>query len=207
MNDLKALLPYLARYRFRLLFGLAMTCVSIALTLVLPYLVGSSIDKLSTGRPREEVLWLAVIILAAAAMEGFMSFFRRYVINEVARQVEYELRNDIFAHYQKMQQSFFQERHTGDLMARATNDLQAVRMFLGAGIINSVFTVLMFIVASVLMLTINLTLALIVMFFMPVVTIAFVLIGGRMHERFEQVQAQFGKLRLMLRRTFRVSGW
>lgn len=194
MHDLKALLPYLARYRNRLIFGLFMTMVSIALTLLLPYLIGSAIDKLQNGRPRDEVIWLAVIILAAAGLEGIMSFYRRYVVSQVSRQIEYELRNDIFAHYQKMQQSFFQERHTGDLMARATNDLQAVRAFLGPGITNSAFTVLMFIVASVLMLSINVTLALIVMFFMPVVTIAFVLIGRRMHERYEQVQAQFGKL-------------
>jgi ATP-binding cassette subfamily B multidrug efflux pump len=194
MNDLKALIPYLARYKGRLTFGLAMTIASIALTLVLPYLVGSAVDKLKNGQPRDEVIWISVIILAASAVEGVMAFYRRYVVNEISRKIEYELRNDIFAHLEKMQQSFFQERHTGDLMARATNDLQAVRAFLGPGIINSVFTTLMFIVASALMLGINVKLALIVMLFMPMVSIIFVIIGRRMHQRYEQVQEQFGKL-------------
>jgi len=194
MRDLKSLIPYLARYKGKLIFGLAMTIASIAFTLMLPYLVGTAVDKLKNGQTRDEVVWLSIIILAVAAIEGVMAFFRRYVISAVSRQVEYELRNDIFAHLQRMQQSFFHERHTGDLMARATNDLQAVRAFLGPGITNSVFTVLMFFVASGLMLTINVKLALIVMLFMPMVSVIFVIIGRRMHERFEQVQAQFGKL-------------
>ena len=104
------------------------------------------------------------------------------------------LRDDLFAYLQTMQQSFFQNMHTGDIMARATNDLSAVRGFLGPGINNSVRTILMFIVASALMVSINLKLALIMMFFMPLVTVLFVVIGGRMHQLYERVQAQFGNL-------------
>jgi ATP-binding cassette subfamily B protein len=194
MNDLRALIPYLARHKSKLIFGFLTMFVSVALTLAMPYLLGSGIDKLKNGEPREEIMWLAILLVAAAAVEGIFAFFRRYTINQVSRYVEYELRNDLFAHLQKQAQNFFHERHTGDLMARATNDLQAVRMLLGPGISNGFFTVLMFIVAVVLMFTINVKLALIVMVFMPLVSVAFVILGRRMHDRFESVQDRFGKI-------------
>lgn len=194
MNDLKALIPYMARHKVRLIFSLVVIVFTSMLALTLPYLLGSAIDKLREGRPQSEIVTMVMIILGFAAVQGVGDFFARFYANEVSRVVEYELRNDLFAHLQRMQQSFFQEMHTGDIMARATNDLSAVRAFLGPGVSNSLRTVLMFIIASVLMLTINITLALILLFFMPMVTVAFVLIGGRMHKRFEDVQTQFGKL-------------
>ncbi|HEX9987402.1 MAG TPA: ABC transporter ATP-binding protein [Chloroflexia bacterium] len=194
MHDLKSLIPYLARYRGRLIFGGIMIVATTILSLALPYLVGTAIDSIKAGQPNDQVTVIAGLILLLAAIQGVGDFYARYSINEVSRLVEYELRNDLFAHLQRMQQSFFQNMHTGDIMARATNDLTAVRAFLGPGLSNSVRTVLMFLVASALMLTINLGLALIVMFFMPMVSVAFVLIGGRMHRRYERVQAQFGQL-------------
>jgi ATP-binding cassette, subfamily B, multidrug efflux pump len=194
MHDLKALLPYLARYKSRLAIGFGTMFVSVALTLLMPFLIGQGIDKLQRGEPQSDIAWLAVILLGASALEGVFSFYRRFTINEVSRIVEYEMRNDLFAHLQRQAQSFFHERHTGDLMARATNDLQAVRMFLGPGFSNGFFTILTFIVAVVLMFTINFKLALIVMFFMPMVSVAFVVLGRKMHSRFEGVQAQFGKI-------------
>jgi ATP-binding cassette subfamily B protein len=194
LHDLQSLIPYLARYRGQLILGGIMIVATTILSLALPYLVGTAIDSIKVGQPNDQVTVIAGLILLLAAVQGVGDFYARYSINEVSRFVEYELRNDLFAHLQRMQQSFFQNMHTGDIMARATNDLTAVRAFLGPGLSNSVRTVLMFLVASALMLTINLGLALIVMFFMPLVSVAFVLIGGRMHRRYERVQAQFGQL-------------
>lgn len=194
MHDLQSLIPYLARYRGRLIFGGIMIVATTFLSLSLPYLVGTAIDSIKAGQPNDQVTVIAGLILLLAAIQGVGDFYARYSLNEVSRIVEYELRNDLFAHLQRMQQSFFQNMHTGDIMARATNDLSAVRAFLGPGISNSVRTVLMFLVASALMITINLGLALIVMFFMPMVSVAFVIIGRRMHQRYERVQAQFGQL-------------
>jgi ATP-binding cassette subfamily B multidrug efflux pump len=194
LHDLQSLIPYLARYRGRLIFGGIMIVATTILSLTLPYLVGTAIDSIKTGQPNDQVTIIAGLILLLAAIQGVGDFYARYSVNEVSRLVEYELRNDLFAHLQRMQQSFFQNMHTGDIMARATNDLTAVRAFLGPGLSNSVRTVLMFLVASALMLTINLGLALIVMFFMPMVSLAFVIIGRRMHQRYERVQAQFGQL-------------
>src|SRR5690349_2918341 len=87
------------------------------LALMLPYLLGSAIDLLQRGRPQSEVFGVVGLILLLAAVQGVGDFFGRYLINEVSRVVEYELRNDLFAHLQRMQQSFFQNTHTGDIMA------------------------------------------------------------------------------------------
>jgi ATP-binding cassette subfamily B protein len=139
-------------------------------------------------------LTLVGIILLVSAVQGVFEFYSRYEVNAVSRILEYELRNDLFAHLQRMQQSFFQNMHTGDIMARATNDLSSVRAFLGPGLSNSLRTTLMFIIASALMVTINLKLAIILVFFMPLVSVAFVIIGRRMHHHYEGVQAQFGSM-------------
>lgn len=194
MHDLKALIPYMARFKGRLAWGAVAIVLSTLLSLAQPYLIGNAIDKLTQKRPQEEVVTVAALILLLAAAQGVADFFGRYLINQVSRIVEYDLRNDLFAHLQRMQQSFFQGMHTGDIMARATNDLTAVRGFLGPGLSNGVRTVLMFVIASVLMLAVNIKLALILMFFMPMVSVAFILIGRRMHRRYESVQAQFGAI-------------
>src|SRR6266508_2759525 len=105
------------RYTGRLLFGCISIVITTALALTLPYLLGSAIDMLKAGRPQEEIVRVVGLILLLAALQGVGEFFSRYLVNEVSRKVEYELRNDLFAHLQRMQQSFFQGVHTGDIMA------------------------------------------------------------------------------------------
>ena len=194
MKDLKPLIPYLLRHRGMVAFGIAITVISTILALLQPYLIGSAIDAIQHARPLTEIYWLAGEILGLAVVQGVFTFFTRYTINRVARQIEYELRRDFFAHLEKLPQSFFGEMHTGDIMARATNDMSAVRGFLGPGITNSANTVLMFVIASVLMFGISVQLALISVIFLPLVSVAFTLVGGKMHQRYERVQAQFGQL-------------
>jgi ATP-binding cassette, subfamily B, multidrug efflux pump len=194
LSHLKPLVPYLWGHRPALLFGLLATVISTMLALAQPYFIGSAIDALQHGRPAGDVYLIAVEILAFAALQGVFTFFVRYLINSVSRHVEYEMRRDLFAHLERMPQSFFQANHTGDIMARATNDLSAVRNMLGPGILNSVNTTLMFVIAAVLMFGIDTRLAIIAVVFLPLVSVAFTLIGAKMHERYERVQAQFGAL-------------
>ena len=194
MRDLKTLWPYMTRHWPSLLLGGIMVIATTVLALALPYLMGQAIDKLDKRAPQEEVVVLAILLVVLALIGGVGEFFSRYTLNAVSRQVEYELRNDFFTHLQAMHQGWLQNMHTGDIMARATNDMSAVRMALGPGLSNGVRTVLMFILASALMVSINVKLALVLIIFMPLVSVAFVLIGRRMHKRYEDVQAQFGKL-------------
>lgn len=194
MHDLKSLIPYLTRFKGKMVWGAIAIIFSSLFSLSIPYLIGNGVDRIREAAPQSDIFLIGGIILAIAAVQGVADFYGRYLINEVSRITEYQLRNDLFAHLQRQQASFFQGRHTGDIMARATNDLTAVRQFLGPGISNSVRTILMFVLASVFMLTINWQLALILICFLPMVSLAFVVIGRRMHQRFESVQAQFGAL-------------
>ncbi|HST05584.1 MAG TPA: ABC transporter ATP-binding protein [Chloroflexia bacterium] len=194
MRDLKTLIPYMAKHWPRLLGGGIMNIVATIFALALPFLIGNAIDKITDSAPQSEVTWIAVIIVVLALLGGITDFFARYLINAVSRDVEYALRNDFFAHLQTMHQGFFQNRHTGDIMALATNDMSAVRNAIGPGISNGVRTVLMFTLASALMISINAALALVLITFIPIVAITFWLTGKRMHNRFEAVQSQFGKL-------------
>jgi ATP-binding cassette subfamily B protein len=182
------------RYWVELLVGALASIAATVFALTQPYLIGNGIDRLTVNKPQQEIVNIALLILGFAAAQSVGEFFSRWCINRVSRQVEYELRNDFFAHLQTMPQSFFQAHHTGDIMARATNDMSAVRNAIGPGLSNGVRTGLMFVIASALMISINLKLALVVIFFMPLVSIAFVIIGKKMNEQFESVQAQFGQL-------------
>ncbi len=194
MRDLKTLLPYMRRHWPSLLLGAVMVIATALLALAQPYLLGQAIDELTNKAPQDEVVQLAIWIAGLALLGSIGEFFSRYTLNAVSRKVEYELRNDFFTHLQKMHQGWFQTMHTGDIMARATNDMSAVRMALGPGLSNGVRTVMMFVFAAVLMISINLKLALVLIFFMPLVSVAFVIIGRRMHTHFESVQAQFSNL-------------
>lgn len=194
MRDLKYLLPYLKRHWPNLLLGAFMTIAVTLLAIAQPALIGNAVDKMDNKRPQDEIIQIVIWLVVVAIVAGIGEFFARYTINAVSRRVEYELRNDFFTHLQKMHQGWFQNMHTGDIMARATNDMTAVRMALGPGLSNGVRTALMFILASVWMISLNVKLALVLIFFMPLVSVAFVLIGRRMHNRFEEVQSQFGKI-------------
>ncbi len=194
MHDLKHLLPYMKRSWVQLFWGLLASILATSLAVTQPYLLGTAVDKLTTGRSQSEIVTLALIIVGIAVVQGVGEFFSRYLINGVSRYVEYELRNDFFAHLQGMSQSFFQGNHTGDIMARATNDMSAVRNALGPGISNSSRTILMFVISAVLMLSINVGMALVIIVLVPVVSITFAVMLRKMTAQYEAVQAQFGAM-------------
>ena len=202
MSDLRPLIPYLRRHQGRLLFGILMIIANTVLSLGQPYLLGLAIDELTRGRPQSEILTIAGAILGLAVAMGVTAFAMREAIIGTSRLIEYELRNDLFTHLQKMEQAFYQDMHTGDIMARATNDLSAVREVLGPGILNSISTTLMFSTAAVLMFTLNVKLAIIAVVLLPLVSLAFTLIGRQMHQRYERVQAQFGHLSTLAQENF-----
>jgi ATP-binding cassette subfamily B protein len=202
MSTLRPLLPYLRRHRGRLVFGIVMIVVNTILALSQPYLLGRAIDALNQGRPQSEVVTLAGAILGLVLVQAGVLFSMRMALVGQARIIEYEMRGDLFAHLQAMEHAFFQEMHTGDIMARATNDLNAVREMLGPGIMNSISTSLMFGIAMILMFSLNPLLAAVVVVVLPLVSVAFVIVGRRMHRQYEKVQAQFGVLSTMAQENF-----
>src|SRR3712207_3022201 len=139
-------------------------------------------------------LFPILLIVAAAALDGVFRFGQRQIVGGVSYQIEYALRGDLFRKLLHLDQEFFGANHTGDLMARATNDLSAVRQMLGPGLSSVFGSSLTFLVAAVWMLIIDVPLALVTLLLMPMISLAFVLIKQPMRKRFTRVQEQFGQL-------------
>ncbi len=195
MHNLRPLVPYLNRYRWSLLAGFLIAAIGAGITTLSPYLLRRAVDDLyGRGVDVNRLMQFGLLILAAAAVDGVFKFGQRRIIGGVSYHVEYALRRDLFRKLLRLDQGFFGQNHTGDLMARATNDLSAVRQLLGPGLSSIAGSGLTLIVASVWMLLIDVRLALITLILLPSISIAFVLIGQRMRKRFTRVQEQFGHL-------------
>jgi ATP-binding cassette subfamily B multidrug efflux pump len=190
----RRLRAYLIRHRRAYLIGFLLGIASTGVALVNPWVLRQAVDGIRAGAPAATLLWLAAAYVGVAALGGVIRYFWRMRILGASRRIEYEIRNDYFAHLQRLDQGFFQRTRTGDLMARAINDLNAVSRLAGAGIMHSVNTVVMLLATSALMVTIDAALALVVLAILPLVSVVFVLLGRRIHRQFEQVQAQFSTI-------------
>ncbi|NNJ10076.1 ABC transporter ATP-binding protein [Chloroflexales bacterium ZM16-3] len=195
MSNLRHLLPYMARYRIMLIVGILCAAVGAGVSALGPYLLRLAVDAISAGGAQvQRLLVFGGLIILVALVDGAFKFAQRMLIATASYKVEYDLRGDLFRRYLSLDQGFFGRNHTGDLMARATNDLSAVRQFLGAGLNGTSTAVLTFVAAAILMLGINLQLALVVLLLMPLSTLVFVVVGGRMRKIFTSVQDQFGNI-------------
>ena len=185
---------YLGQHRRQLAVGAVALCLAAFFAVIPPRLVGAIFDGLGAGAPFEPIALLAAGIVAATAAEAVFRVLGRWNVLNVSREVEYTMRNDLFAHLQRMHAAYFQHQRTGDLMARMTNDLNAVRQMMGFGLQSIVLTSVTFVftLASMLAVSVRLTLAAIVI--MPLVTLSFWIIGRRVHVLFERLQEQFGDL-------------
>jgi ATP-binding cassette, subfamily B, multidrug efflux pump len=195
MSNLRHLLPYMARYRILLIVGFFCAAIGAGVSALGPYLLRLAVDEISTGGIQpERLLTFGGLIVLVALVEGGFKFGQRMLIATSSYKVEYNLRLDLFRRYLSLDQGFFGHNHTGDLMARATNDLSAVRQFLGPGINGAASSVLTFAAAAVLMLQINVPLSLVVLLLMPVSTVLLVVVGGHIRRVFTSVQEQFGAI-------------
>ena len=203
MANLRHLLPYMARYRISLLIGLCCAIIGATVSTLSPYVLRLAVDELSTGTILLSSLTrYGGLLLIIALADGIFKFFQRMLIIGTSYAVENDLRRALFARYMQLDQSFFNQNHTGDLMARATNDLSAIRQLLGPGINGSATALFTFSAAALLMLFVNVPLALIVLLLMPLTTLIFVLVGNRMRRTFTKVQDQFGMLSTRVQENF-----
>jgi len=190
----KRLFVYIARHRRAYLTGFVLSLFSTALQLVNPWVLRVAVDGIRSGAAARTLLGFAAVYVAVSMTGGVIRFFWRMRMLGAGRWIDYEIRNDYFAHLQRLHQGFFQRTRTGDLMARATNDLNAVTRLVSAGLMHSSNTIVMFLAAAVLMFTIDRPLAGLVMVILPMVSVVFVVLGRRIHHQFEQVQEQFSAL-------------
>jgi ATP-binding cassette subfamily B multidrug efflux pump len=152
---MRRLLHYLGRYRLRLAGGVACLVAATSLTMCVPWLNKRVVDAIAAGAGFGGVAHLAAIIMGIALVQGIVRTFSRFVIFNVGRDVEFDLRNDLFAHLERLPVAFYQERQTGDLMSRLVNDVNAVRMLLGPGILNFINTPVYYAYGLAIMLSID----------------------------------------------------
>ena len=193
-SPLQRLIPYVLRYRLRLTLGLACVFGTASVSLLSPLVLKYAIDDLSAMVTRVQLAQYAALLLGIAVTGGCFRFLSRRVIVGVSREIEYDLRNDFYAHLQRLSVSYFQSVRTGDIMSRATNDLSAVRMMVGPAIMYSVSTLIVFVVAIVMMLSIDMRLTLIALVPLPLVTLSVKFFGAAIHRRFELIQAQLSEI-------------
>ena len=188
------LLPYVRRCRRQFVLGLLCAILTTAIQLVSPWILKYAIDDLTTGVTRAKLVVYASMLLAIALLGGYFRFLMRRIVVGASRIIEYDLRNDFFAHLERLPAGYFQARRTGDLMSRATNDLNAVRMMIGPAVMYSTTTLIVFVVALVLMFSIDTRLTLIALIPLPFVSISVKYFGSVIHRRFEKIQEQLSDI-------------
>jgi len=193
-SNLTRLKAYLLKHKRDLILGVIFAGGTNFFALLIPYVLRYVIDGLKILINKETLLLYALLIVSISVIGGFFRYLMTRRLIGVAFQIEYELRNDLFNHLQKLSLFYFHKTKTGDIMARATNDLKAVRMFLGPGIRNFLNTIIMGSAAIILMLTINPRLTLYSLIPLPVLTIAVTIFSSKIFYRFKKVQEQFSSI-------------
>jgi ATP-binding cassette subfamily B multidrug efflux pump len=191
---LRALRPYLGRYRGSIVRGYLCIVVKSGLALTVPWLLKRGVDALSGGATPASLLSIAGLILLASAGSGVFLYLMRWTLIGMSRRIEYDLRNDFFAHLLELSLPFYHRYRTGDLMARATNDLNAVRDVVGPGVMYSLNTSTVVISSVVLMVRIDPVLAVATLAPVPLLALLVTRFAQEVHRRALRVQEQYGDL-------------
>src|SRR5713226_5801492 len=193
-KSLRPLLPYLKKYRRSYAVGAICVFCNNGIWILFPLVIRRAVDDLHLGVTRHKLFPYALLLLGVAAVKGIFQFLTRWILIGISREIEFDLRNDLFQHLEGLSYSYYQRTRTGDIMARATNDLNAVRMLLGPAIMYSANTIVFTAGALVFMLSISPKLTLYAFLPLPVVSIVVQYFGKRIHERFERIQAMFSDI-------------
>src|SRR6195256_5054257 len=194
MDDLRKLAHYFRPYRLSLIIGIVCIIAYVAFNLSIPLVVGKAIDAQWSQVTWAKLTIAALKVLGLSAVGGVFLFLQRSLINRISRHIEYDLRQDFYAHLVDQPLSFFQEHRTGDLMARATNDLAAVRQLVGPMIMYSAQTLFTVVVLLPLLFSINWKLTLLLFVTMPLVSLTVKIFGQQVHTRFEKIQDFFAQI-------------
>jgi ATP-binding cassette subfamily B protein len=186
----RRLLPFLDRYRRQFVIGLGCVIVTTAIQLLSPWVLKYAIDDLTIGVTRAKLAFYAGVLLGIACVGGSFRFLMRRILIGASRDIEFDVRNAFYARLLEMPLGYYQARRTGDLMSRATNDLNAVRMMIGPAVMYSANTILVFIVAIILMVSIDARLTGMALLPLPLVSVSVWYFGDAIHKRFEKIQEQ-----------------
>ncbi|HZR66271.1 MAG TPA: ABC transporter ATP-binding protein [Terriglobales bacterium] len=194
-KTLLPLVPYLKKYRSGYAWGAICVLIMNGTWALIPPVIGRAIDDMGkAGVSLHKIGSLALLLLLISGVKAIFQFLIRWIVIGVSREIEFDLRNDLFLHLETLSHRFYQRTRTGDIMARATNDLNAVRMLLGPGFMYTANTVVFTAFALVFMLHISSRLTFYAFLPLPIVSIVIQYFGRRIHERFERIQAMFSEI-------------
>jgi ATP-binding cassette subfamily B protein len=186
--------PYLRRYRRGFALGFGALAMKDLLSAALPLLIGTAIDGLTRGRSLRMLVILSAALVAVSALKGIFQYWMRVILIGISRDVEYDLRNDLFGRLVTLDSGFYSRIRTGDILARATNDMNAVRMMLGPGVMYWFETSLTLVLCVTVMAWVDWPLTLVALAPAPVVSFAVLYFGRKIHDRFESIQGMFSDI-------------
>lgn len=194
MNHLYSLKKYFLKYKSKLLFGVVFIFLSSVGYVYIPVAIKDAINELQTTMSYSTILSYALLIVGSSLISGIFRFYIRQTIIVVSREIEYDLRRDFWEHIQKLPLKYFQNTSTGNIMAHATNDINAVRMFIGPAVMYSIDTLIRFIMVIAIMASISLEVTLYSLLPLPILSILVYKVGKKIHERFTAIQEKFSEL-------------
>lgn len=202
MGSLSYLKKYFARYKKKLAMGIVFILVSNVAQVYIPILLKDSIDSLQKEVNYEKLGQYALMIVGTAVFSGIFRFLIRQTIIVVSREIEYDLRQDFWSHLQRLALRFFQNNSTGNLMAHATNDISAVRMFVGPAVMYSIDTVTKFVIVLSIMISFNPMLTLYALLPLPFLSYVIYKISKKIHKKFTLIQEKFSDLTTKAQESF-----
>ncbi len=194
LRDLAPLFGYMRRYRWGYLWGTLSCVCTNGIWVLFPQVIQRAIDEMGHGASRQRILLFAGLLVAIAMIKGVFLYSQRWILIGISREIEFDLRNDLFRTLEQQDAGFYQRYRTGDIMARLTNDLNAVRMLLGPALMYSANTIFFTVGALFFLLRISPWLTLVAWAPMPLASILVQYFGSRIHDRFERIQASFSEI-------------
>ncbi|MDQ3799547.1 MAG: ABC transporter transmembrane domain-containing protein, partial [Acidobacteriota bacterium] len=198
MEEIRKFSRYFLPYKGRIILGIVCILFGMTFGLLVPYLVGRAVDDLTNpqtgGVTWEKIVYYPLVILGANLVGGIFLFWQRRLLINTSRDIEYDMRRDYYAALVNQPQEFFQNHRVGDLMARATNDLAAVRQIVGPMILYSFQAIFALLVVLPILLSISVRLTLLLFLTMPLVSLTVKFLGQRIHTRFEKIQEFFSNI-------------
>lgn len=193
-NSLRTVWPYLLRYRRGLALGMSSLLLKDVAAAGLPLIIRAAIDALTAGQRLPRIVFFAACLVGLCLLKGIFQYGMRVILIGISRDIEYDLRNDLFHRLVYLSPEYFGRNRTGDIMARATNDLNAVRMMLGPGVMYWFETSLTFVLTIGVMAWIDWRLMILAILPAPIVSLAVIFFGRAIHSRFESIQAMFSEI-------------
>jgi len=198
MNSLYRLKPYFVKYKWAVFSGLIFVVIAHSVILTVPWVVKYAVDAIESGLPASKLAYYASLILGLTLVQGVFRFLMRRVLIGTSRKIEYDLRNDFFSHIQRLSFGFYNRTSTGDLMARATNDLNSVRDVVGPGLMYSSSTIVAVVVSLYWMIRIDLVLTAVSLALMPALAVIVNRMGRALHKAHRKVQDHFSFMSTMV---------